>query len=727
MKTLNTLIWVICITMLPALGYSQCVNCQSGTVTGTNASGIGTGPSATGNSAFAGGTGSLASGDYSFAFGDQASAQKLNSVAFGYKSISSGKFGTAMGWNAVASGEYAVALGLQVESSTVSSFTIGRNLKATASQAFIIGTGYSGSKLLINNLSSSLMIGFNSTLPTFLVSSSAGETATGKIGIGNVTNPTAKLHLLSDDGEAAELKLEHRTTGLRQYAQIYLGAHTIRAGNTENMVFTTPVTKHFAFMNGNLGIGIATPSQKLDIDGNICLRNNGAIGSWSDNSLGFVTNGKVRMTILNTGNVGLATITPLQPLHVSGNVLLTGKNSTLLFSDEPPTNGNWGKWGIEYESGGLNFWRPFESKVPDQGNYDPKAGATNFVLFIKDNGNVGIGTNMPAVKFHVNEGSTLLNGNLQVGVPGNNRITSIYGKVGLGTDNPLSALQVNGSVSVGYNVHTPPGSTSLIVNGPVGIGTFTPTVPLEVVGKIKTTEFQLTTGYMNGYILKSDGNGNAMWASPSTIDDGDWTRNGNNITVDEFKKIGIGTTTPAEALDLNGNLLCSGNIKGGRTGWEPFKIMANSSETDGSYILLSNNNNQAGSVKFYASGTDGRIEFHNQNMQVMSIRADNNVYLGNPETNTNLFVNGEISCGLVRVNTDSWWDCVFNEGYALKPLLEVESYIKKNKHLPEIPSEKEVMENGIDLGKMNALLLRKVEELTLYVIELEKRIKSNEN
>jgi hypothetical protein len=243
---------LICMVMTGNL-HSQCVNCETPNVTGLNASGIGTSPTATGNSSFAGGTGSMASGDYSFAFGDQASAQKLNSVAFGYKSIASGIFGTAMGWNATASGEYAVALGLQVESSTVSSFTIGRNLKATASQAFVIGTGYSGSKLLINNQSSSLMIGFNSTIPTLFISSSAGETATGKIGIGNVTNPTAKLHLLSDENEAAVLKLEHRTTGVNRYSEIKLSdEHSITASEADNLVFSTAGNKKFIFQHGDI-------------------------------------------------------------------------------------------------------------------------------------------------------------------------------------------------------------------------------------------------------------------------------------------------------------------------------------------------------------------------------------------------------------------------------------------------------------------------------------------
>lgn len=74
----------------------------------------------------------------------------------------------------------------------------------------------------------------------------------------------------------------------------------------------------------------------------------------------------------------------------------------------------------------------------------------------------------------------------------------------------------------------------------------------------------------------------------------------------------------------------------------------------------------------------------------------------------------------------SWADFVFNKDYELMPLSEVEAYVNKYKHLPEIPSAAEVEENGIDLGETDAKLLQKIEELTLYVIEQQKRIEKLE-
>lgn len=72
----------------------------------------------------------------------------------------------------------------------------------------------------------------------------------------------------------------------------------------------------------------------------------------------------------------------------------------------------------------------------------------------------------------------------------------------------------------------------------------------------------------------------------------------------------------------------------------------------------------------------------------------------------------------------TWPDYVFDKKYTLPPLNEVERFIKLNKHLPEIPTDQEVNEKGIDIGGMNAKLLKKVEELTLYLINQQKEIES---
>jgi len=88
-----------------------------------------------------------------------------------------------------------------------------------------------------------------------------------------------------------------------------------------------------------------------------------------------------------------------------------------------------------------------------------------------------------------------------------------------------------------------------------------------------------------------------------------------------------------------------------------------------------------------------------------------------------LGVNGGVLATKVRVSTlANWPDYVFGKSYHLKPLSSVKSYIDFNHRLPDMPSEREVAEKGIDLGEMNKALTKKVEELTLYMIELQRQV-----
>lgn len=88
-----------------------------------------------------------------------------------------------------------------------------------------------------------------------------------------------------------------------------------------------------------------------------------------------------------------------------------------------------------------------------------------------------------------------------------------------------------------------------------------------------------------------------------------------------------------------------------------------------------------------------------------------------------LAVKGNIHAQEVKVDMDGWADYVFKSDYELFPLSDLKAYIDKNQHLPEMPSEKEIVDKGLSLGEMNKLLTKKVEELTLYLIEKDKQMK----
>lgn len=100
-----------------------------------------------------------------------------------------------------------------------------------------------------------------------------------------------------------------------------------------------------------------------------------------------------------------------------------------------------------------------------------------------------------------------------------------------------------------------------------------------------------------------------------------------------------------------------------------------------------------------------------------------NVGIGTTNSNGfKLAVNGSIHTKSVTVDNNQWPDYVFHPSYPMRSLPELSIYIDKHKHLPEIPSAEDVNKNGVELGALNAKLLKKIEELTLYVIQINKEL-----
>ena len=109
------------------------------------------------------------------------------------------------------------------------------------------------------------------------------------------------------------------------------------------------------------------------------------------------------------------------------------------------------------------------------------------------------------------------------------------------------------------------------------------------------------------------------------------------------------------------------------------------------------------------------------------IKNNGNVGIGiNPVSGFKLTVDGKIISEDVTVVEYVGADFVFADAYVLPKLEDVEKFIEKNKHLPEIPSAEEMKTNGLEIGDMQIKLLQKVEELTLYMIEQQKMIKKQQ-
>lgn len=352
-----------------------------------------------------------------------------SSSAIGINTIAAGQASFASGFEAIANGQQSTSIGNMIQADGLHSMIFGSNANSFGNGAMVLGKGFgseSGERLT-NNIDNSLMIGFNSIHPTLFVSSSPSKLSTGKVGIGNVTNPQAKLHILTEHGEHEGLFIEQ--VNFRR-SDFYLGdkEHGIMSMDDCGLVFLS--AKNYIFNDGRMGINTLNPSCELDVQGSI-------------------------------------------------------------------------------------FSRQFRL-------YD----------------------------------SELYNENIE------------------------------------------------------------------------------------GWVLRSDKQGNAFWTNPSFLADDDWTISGNNIyRLDGY--VGIGT-----------------------------------SETYG-YKLA---------------------------------------------------VNGAIICEEVTVKIrEDWPDYVFDEGYELMPITQLGNYISEHGHLPDIPAAGALKEKGLEVGRMQNLLLKKIEELTLYIIRQDEKIKKLES
>jgi hypothetical protein len=318
---------IICLSlcmMIFLYAYTQnlgdCVFCNSNTINKTVfASGIGTNNTATGSRSFVGGEGSFVTGDYAFSFGFRAIANGLSSIALGRNAEASGMYSVALGRGSKANDGAAFALGYMNIAQAESSYLFGEFLKSTAGGAFVIGMG-AGSNYLLNNKPYSLMVGFNSIYPTLFVNSGAGVDKTGKVGIGNITAPTAKLHIKADDNEHASLKLE--PTGTNKLALISLGnnGHVLSALANGDLEFKTQAGKGFFFENGKVittGLQLSTGSG----DGKMLQSDISGNATWTEPAW-VVDNGNIYRL---TGNVGIGTnMFSGHKLAVAGSVLVTG-------------------------------------------------------------------------------------------------------------------------------------------------------------------------------------------------------------------------------------------------------------------------------------------------------------------------------------------------------------------------------------------------------------------
>lgn len=287
--------------------------------------------------------------------------------------------------------------------------------------------------------------------------------------------------------------------------------------------------------------------------------------------------------------------------------------------------------------------------------------------------------------------------------------------------------------------------TKLIVNNNgVGINitngaiSWTPTEQLEVNGGIKIGQASASAGvgtieFTGDKFRANTGSGmkpfGSKWNDGETT--GDIFYSGGNV--------GIGTSNPQCTFEVNGTIsnggsdfvlgkldnrdskLKTGNRALVHDGWEWGK----------DNLVINYDGDFEDGVQIMGPKTifDGKVGINNNNptymLDIIGEINSNGLYITNDatgEVDVQILKNGHIFAREIDINLTTWQDKVFHSDYSLLPLYEVEKFILQNKHLPDIPSEKDVLENGISLGEMNSLLLKKIEELTLYIIDLKKEV-----
>jgi hypothetical protein len=274
----------------------------------------------------------------------------------------------------------------------------------------------------------------------------------------------------------------------------------------------------------------------------------------------------------------------------------------------------------------------------------------------------------------------------------------------------------------------------------VGIGVSNPEKKLDVLGPMR-----LRGDYSTLYFYRStnpDDIAKIRYEEPNQK----FIIGVNNKDLIFSSKINFGTSmkisntgdlTLYGSANFNGSLSLTGDIQANSIETSSYITAGGASRIKGDFATLyfqrATNTADIAKIRYEESNQKFIIGANNKDIVFSSkldfgesMRITSQGHIGIGTTNPGsyrLAVEGVIGAREVKVTLDSWSDFVFQEDYLLIELEAVEKFIDKEDRLPDIPSEREIIENGLNLGEMDAKLLQKIEELTLYMIQMNKDVK----
>ncbi|OAN60999.1 hypothetical protein A8B79_05855 [Balneola sp. EhC07] len=283
------------------------------------------------------------------------------------------------------------------------------------------------------------------------------------------------------------------------------------------------------------------------------------------------------------------------------------------------------------------------------------------------------------------------------------------------------------SIFLALNIQAQTATNKIDSTGNVGIGTITPLSKLHIFSGGSRNQIR-TYGHGNGSsryiniwhgteggIIDAIGGGD-LYLGYDTSTKIILNRNGGNV--------GVGNSNPSEKLSVTGNIYSNSRLLlGSFTNKGVGRIQIRHEGGNNGIVLWTETGNITKRIWIDDASNTLQITAGVGLNNGLSVNKDGKIGVGTSTPDQKLTVKGKIHSEEVIVDLNvPGPDYVFEEDYDLTTLKDLEAYIKVNKHLPEIPSAKEMEANGITLGKMNMLLLKKIEELTLHAIEQEKKL-----